>query len=229
MSHHINLTRIKGVANALAEFRNDIAFVGGAAVSLYIDDPERAETRPTDDIDILVEIASYAAYTQLQEKLATLGFTIDAEAKVTCRFKYHGLTVDIMPTNGEILGLKNDWHQKGFAELEIYRLENSPDIQILPIGYFIASKLEAFGDRGGRDGRTSKDFEDIVFVMDNRKHIWEELAALTGDPASYIKEEFTGLLSTAHIEEWISGHLEPGTAGPRCQMIIKGMKTVITQ
>lgn len=227
MSHHINLTRIKGVANALTEFKDEIAFVGGAAVSLYVDNPEQTETRPTDDIDVLVEIASYGAYVQLQEKLTTLGFSVDAEAKVTCRFKYDGLTVDIMPTNGEILGLKNDWHRKGFAELETYHLDHSPDIQILPIGYFIASKLEAFNDRGGGDGRTSKDFEDIVFVIDNRQNFWEEMSALTGDLASYIKEEFSKLLSTSHIEEWISGHLEPGTADARCQKIINGMKSVI--
>lgn len=47
MSHHINLTRIKGVANALSDLKDEIAFVGGATVSLYADTPEYIEVRPS--------------------------------------------------------------------------------------------------------------------------------------------------------------------------------------
>ncbi len=37
---------------------------------------------------------------------------------------------------------------------------------------FLATKFEAFKDRGG-DYRTSHDFEDIVYVLDNRTTIVE--------------------------------------------------------
>ncbi len=225
MSHHINLTRIKGVAHALSELKDEIAFVGGATVSLYTDHPEQTDTRPTDDIDVLVEIATYTAYTRLQAKLAGLGFAIDVEAKITCRYKYQGLTVDIMPIEGKVLGFKNQWYKDGFENLQTYHTDQATDIRIFPVAYFIASKLEAFNDRGNSDGRTSKDFEDIIFVLDNRSSIWEDLL-LYERVKEYIKNEFAKLLSLPHINEWISAHLDPATSGARTNRIMEGMKMI---
>ncbi|HTM66044.1 MAG TPA: nucleotidyl transferase AbiEii/AbiGii toxin family protein [Flavipsychrobacter sp.] len=152
MSHHINLIRIKGVASALVELKDDIAFVGGATVSLYADHPEQTDTRPTDDIDVLVEIATYSAYTKLQERLRVLGFALDTEAKITCRYKYQGLIVDIMPTEEEVLGFKSRWYKEGFKHLQTYTSEHGIQIRIFPVAYFIASKLDAFNDRSSGDG-----------------------------------------------------------------------------
>lgn len=53
MSHHINITRIKAVNNALEKLRDKVVFVGGATVSLYADSAAE-EIRPTEDIDIVV-------------------------------------------------------------------------------------------------------------------------------------------------------------------------------
>lgn len=55
MSHHINITRIKSVYNALGDLKDKVVFVGGATVSLYADSVSE-EIRPTEDIDIIVEI-----------------------------------------------------------------------------------------------------------------------------------------------------------------------------
>lgn len=52
MSNHlINLDGVRIVATALAELNEKVAFVGGATVGLYADDPAAAEPRPTDDIN----------------------------------------------------------------------------------------------------------------------------------------------------------------------------------
>jgi len=73
MSHHANVTRIKAVSNALGPLKNDVVFVGGATVSLYAD--RRAiEIRPTDDVDIVVEIATRVEYAELEEQLRKMGF-----------------------------------------------------------------------------------------------------------------------------------------------------------
>jgi hypothetical protein len=55
MSHQINLLRIKAVHDALGSLRDDVVFVGGAIVSLYAE-RKAEELRPTDDIDILIEL-----------------------------------------------------------------------------------------------------------------------------------------------------------------------------
>ncbi len=55
MSHHTNTIRIKAVAKALDDLNKKIVFVGGATISLY---PDRQvfEVRPTDDVDVIIEI-----------------------------------------------------------------------------------------------------------------------------------------------------------------------------
>jgi len=55
-----NLIRIKSVHQALKGLEQDYVFVGGATVFLYATNPGlTAEIRPTDDVDIVVELASY--------------------------------------------------------------------------------------------------------------------------------------------------------------------------
>lgn len=68
MSHYQNITSIKAVHQALEEFANNILFVGGATVSLYSDRPF-GEIRPTDDVDILIELVDYTGFTQVEEQL----------------------------------------------------------------------------------------------------------------------------------------------------------------
>lgn len=47
---------IEIVAQALGSFVDEVAFVGGAAASFYID-PNSVELRPTDDVDCVIEIS----------------------------------------------------------------------------------------------------------------------------------------------------------------------------
>jgi hypothetical protein len=61
MSHQTNITRIRAVNNALGELRKEVVLVGGATVSLYAD-RVAPEVRPTDDVDILLEIATRAQF-----------------------------------------------------------------------------------------------------------------------------------------------------------------------
>lgn len=227
MSHHTNIVRIKGVYNALAELNETIVFVGGATVSLYADKPDQTDVRPTDDIDVLIEIGSYGEYVKIQERLASLGFHIDPESKVTCRYKYQGLTVDIMPTDEGVLGFSNRWYKKGFSNITSYQIDERTQVNVFSSPYFIASKLEAFKGRGNNDGRTSQDFEDIVFILDNRKAIWQELNEAKQDLKKYLKEEWSRLLKNRNIDEWLSAHLEYETAAARTRIILKELKELV--
>lgn len=112
MSHHANITRIKAVSNALGPLKNEVVFVGGATVSLYAD--RRAiEVRPTDDVDIVVEIATRYEYAQLEEQLRTMGFQNDITATFVGRYLLPGIIVDVMPTDETILGFSNIWYEGG--------------------------------------------------------------------------------------------------------------------
>jgi predicted nucleotidyltransferase len=228
MSHHINLIRIKGVHHALLPLNEKIVFVGGATVSLYADKPEQADVRPTNDIDVLVEVGSYAGYVKIQQQLAALGFEIDRISNVTCRYLYEGLVVDVMPTDENALGFSNRWYRDGFANLTQYSLDTNTNVNIFTSPYFLASKMEAFIGHGKNDGRTSRDFEDIVFLLDNRSTIWKELQQTTNDLRIFLQDEIRVLLANKNIEEWISAHLEYETAAARGRMILNNMKTFVS-
>lgn len=68
MSDRDNIVRIKVVHAALEELGPFVVYVGGATVSLY-KDRIVSETRVTDDVDIVVEIAAYTEFAEIEEKL----------------------------------------------------------------------------------------------------------------------------------------------------------------
>lgn len=175
MSIRENITRIKAVNDALEELPREVVFVGGATVALYADRPA-TEARPTDDVDILVELMHHKD--------------------------------DVMPTGENALGFSNLWYEAGYKTAMVHAIREGYDIRIFQGPYFIASKFEAFNNRGGGDGRFSSDFEDIVFVLNNRTTIWKEMHEADEAVRNYLKSQFEKLLENEYIDEWISSHLE---------------------
>ena len=200
-------TRIKAVYNALDDLQDKVVFVGGAVVALYADrvvlDP-----RPTDDIDVIVEMLNYRDHAALEQKLHQKGFVNDQDSGIACRYKVQGITVDIMPTTDRSFGFDSMWYEPGFEKAIAIALDDKHTIRILSAPYYLATKLEAFRDRGHGDGRTSQDFEDIVFILNNRSSIWSEIDQADTEVRSYIFSEFTQLLSEPHLEEWIYSHAD---------------------
>lgn len=210
MSHHKNIVRIKAVYNNLSDLKDKVVFVGGATTSLYAD-RQTLEVRPTDDVDVIIELINYNERAKLEEKLRTIGFQHDMESTVVCRFKIQGIIVDIMPTTSDSIGFSNRWYPEGFKQAEEYKIDDNNIVKILSSTYFIATKLEAFKGRGNGDGRTSQDFEDIVYVLENRQTIWEELNNTTGEIRNYLINEFKQLKNNVNLFEWIDSHVEYGS------------------
>lgn len=206
MSHQVNLTRIKAVSNSLGPLKNDVVFVGGATVSLYAD-RATIETRPTEDVDIVVEIATLYEYTSLEEQLRKMGFQNDLTGAFLGRFLISGLIVDVMPISEDVLGFSNVWYEGGFKNAINYNIDEFHVVKIFSAPYFIASKLQAFKNRGNNDGRLSTDFEDIVYVLENRSTIWREMKAADEGVRKFLLSEFTELYNHRYIEEWIDANV----------------------
>lgn len=183
-----NLVRLQAVAQALGPLRERVVFVGGATVNLYAAAPlGTPEPRVTDDVDCIVEVAPQAAFYRLEEELRALGFTNDIESGVICRWRVGQLVVDIMPTEGDILGFSNPWYPEGFAHAIDYQLPDRTTIRILSPVYFLATKLVALRDRGWEDLRLSQALEDLVHVVDNRPQLIQEVAAADEGVRNYIQ------------------------------------------
>ncbi len=224
MSHEINIDRIKKLHNALGELRNQVVFVGGATVSLYAD-RAAPEVRETKDVDIVIQIGSLLDYHEIEKKLWELGFQNDTDSGVLCRYLFLDMIVDVMPTEG-ILGFSNKWYAKGFEVAEDKTIDDECKIKIFTPPYFIASKIEAFKSRGNNDGRMSHDFEDIVFILENRSSIWKEMNDTEAHLKDYLVNEFTNLNKNQHIEEWIGSH-SSFYSPPSVYFIIEDMKNFI--
>jgi predicted nucleotidyltransferase len=205
MSHGVNITRIKAVNNALGDLRDKVVFIGGATVSLYADRMAE-EARPTDDVDVLVEIGTRWDFAALEEQLRKIGFKNDTSSKFLGRYLLPGFILDVMPIDEKILGFSNVWYAEGFKNSIAYTIDDQHDVRIFTPPYFIASKIEAFKNRGKNDGRSSKDFEDIVFVLENRRAIWKEMNETERKLKEYLIEEFSRLKNNPYIEEWIASH-----------------------
>lgn len=207
MNDHVNIVRVKAVHRALYELKDNIVFVGGATVALYAT-RKTNEVRPTDDVDILVEVYTRKDYAAIEEQLRKMGFENDTTAKFIGRYKLQGIIIDVMPLNEDVLGFSNKWYAEGYANAIDHVIDESCTVKIFTAPYFIASKLEAFKSRGKNeagdyDGRTSTDFEDLVYVMENRNTLWKEMATAPALLLNYLKTEFKTLLNNPYIEEWV--------------------------
>ncbi len=168
--YETNIGLLIAVAEAIGEYRSQFVFVGGAIAGLLVTSQTLLNIRPTDDIDIIVETTTYGKYTDLVESLRELGFKHDMNGPL-CRFTINGIKVDIMPTEGSVLGFNNKWYPLAIKTATKYLLPNSLAIRLINAPLFICTKLEAFADRGKRDFLTSHDIEDVIAIINGRPEL----------------------------------------------------------
>ena len=220
----INIAVVAEVAKALKELKDQMVFVGGAVVSLYADDPAADEIRPTSDIDMTIKLMNFKKWTEVQERLAVLGFYPDPFGHSICSYKYKDIPVDIISATDSPLGPSNRWYQIGFDDLKIIEVEGEM-IQILSAPCYLATKFDAFNNRG-TDYRTSHDFEDIIYVLDNRTSIVEETVMAHPEIITFLKQEIRNILENSNWDEIISAHLHPLVLAERQPIVLDKMRKI---
>lgn len=223
----INRGVIKKIAQALGEINDQVVYVGGAVVSLYINDTAADDVRPTKDIDISMSLVTLGELEAMRERLTAKGFIQTAEDDVICRFRYDDVQVDVMNTSELGWAPANPWFASGFLHKELVEVENQ-DIQILPLAYFLASKFSAYEGRGNNEPRTSQDFEDIVYILDNRMDLVEQIRAAKTDVKPFLKQQFKDILSDGVKQEAIAANLFYETRTARLKMILEKVNQIVT-
>lgn len=222
----INKAVIRKIALALGSLNDQVVYVGGATVSFYSNDPAAEDVRPTKDVDISLSIATLGELENIREELTLKGFKQNAEDNVICRFRYEDIKVDVMNTKAVGWAPANPWFAPGFAKRETVAVEDQK-VQILPLPYFLASKFTAFNDRGTKDPRTSHDLEDIVYVLDNRTDIVEQLTKAPADVKPFLSKQLQNILQDSVMKEAVYGNLFYETRGERYQRIIECIKQIV--
>jgi hypothetical protein len=207
-----NRQQLEAAARVLRPILDDLVFLGGCTTGLFLTDPAVAGLRPTKDVDTITEVASYAEYAMLSERLRELGLTEDTrEGAPLCRWRHGALIIDVMPTSEEILGFANRWYTPALDSAGSMQISDLRLRVITPV-YFLATKLEAFRARGGEDVRGSHDLEDVVTVIDGRAEIIAEVRSAPGDVRTFIASEFQQLLAARAFVDALRGFLLPDDA-----------------
>ena len=207
-----NRQLLEAAARVLRPLLDDLVFLGGCATGLFLTDPASAGLRPTKDVDTIAEVASYAEYAKLSQRLRELGLIEDTrEGAPLCRWRHGQLIIDVMPTSEEVLGFTNRWYTPALGSAGSMQVSDLQLRVITPV-YFLATKLEAFLARGGGDVSGSHDLEDVVTVIDGRAEIITEVRSAPADVRTFIAWEFQQLLAVRAFVDALPGFLLPDAA-----------------
>lgn len=196
------------VATGLGPLADELVFVGGHVPELVITDPGATRVRPTDDVDAISAVMGRSEYHRLAEQLRGLGFVEDTTPGAPiCRWRLGSDLVDVMPAEGEIMGFRNRWYDLGIRTSQRYELSADLIIRIVTAPVFLATKWEAFVDRGAGDWYGSHDIEDIVAVVAGRRELYQEISAADLDLRNYVAEKTRGFLASGAAQDVIAGAL----------------------
>ena len=94
---------------------------------------------------------------------------------------------------------------------------------------FLATKLEAFGQRGNSDPIGSRDIEDIISVVDGRPELLDQLPAAAPPVRPFIREALTPLEATMAFRNAVLGYLPHSPKGQQRYVSIIQRFESITQ
>jgi predicted nucleotidyltransferase len=132
-------------ADSLGPLVDEVVFLGGASLGLWLSDPGAAEPRVTVDVDVVVVVAGYGGYQALGDRLRERGFVEDSASGVICRWRHRsGTILDVMPTDDSVLGFSNRWYSEAFDTAVLIDLPDGRAIRAAAPAYLVATKIEAF-------------------------------------------------------------------------------------
>jgi hypothetical protein len=223
-----NLAKVELIANALGPLRDRLVFVGGCAAGLLLTDSAAAPARVTYDVDLVAQVAALAGYHRLEKDFVRLGFVRDLSADAPiCRWRYNNLEVDLMPTETSILGFANRWYPLVVETAESLMLPSGNMIRLITAPAFLATKFEAFANRGKGDLLGSHDLEDIINVMDGRPELVEEIANMSTELRRYIETNCAALLEAPNFIDVLPGLIFPDESlVERVSMLVGRIKLI---
>lgn len=204
------------VAARLGPLRERMVFVGGAARGFLVTDPAVEGPRPTDDVDLIVEVSPHSEYGRLEGALRAHGFSNDMrEGAPLCRFVHGDLTIDVMPTQPETLGFSNPWYPHALrtaTPIELHAAGQSPlTVRVISAPSFLATKLVSYAARGEGDPY-HHDLEDLVAIANGRESLVEEVEREPEELRRYVATALTRLFDEESLEDVVPGHLAGDSA-----------------
>ena len=117
------------------------------------------------------------------------------------------MQLDLVPVDERVLGFANRWYRAGFKAAVSSPLGGGLVLRHLSAPYFLATKFEAFKDRGQNDVYLSHDLEDILTVIEGRARMAPELAATPADVRAHVVTSVGELLGHPDFRNALPGLL----------------------
>ncbi len=210
MTKSPNLEALAKVIPHLNRVGIPYAFLGGAIVELLITESPVMSIRPTKDVDAIIVATTNAKFAAVEAQLRAEGFKHDhSEEAPICRWIIDGVKVDLMPSEEVIFGMKSRWFKEAVETAIDIPMEGTLVAKVIAAPYFLATKIEAFRDRGKGDFIMSTDLEDIVVVVNGRPELANEIAQVTPALRDYLIAAIKEFLRNTNFVEALSGHMPP--------------------
>jgi hypothetical protein len=217
-----NLNSLILIASRLDELCNEVTFVGGCITGLLITDKAAPDVRFTVDVDCIINVVTKHEYHSLSEKLRNKGFKeMSSGNHPICRWDCDGVLIDVMPTDKSVLGFSNRWYKDAQSNATNQTINDSKIIRVISAPYFLATKLEAFKDRGKQDFLLSHDLEDIIAVIDGRPEIVSDVSNTANNLKEYLSTEFNILINNVQYMQALPGHLNYSSESERRKKIVE--------
>jgi predicted nucleotidyltransferase len=210
----VSIALLELAAAALSDLVEQVVFVGGATVGLWITDPAAPPPRPTKDVDVIVDADSRTKFAEFEQRLREHRFHEDIYSGIICRWLHADgqLMLDAMPTDASILGFANRWQSESMPHAVVRKLPSGAKIAAVSPPFLLATKLEAFAGRGKGDYLGSRDFADIVSLVDGRAELVDELANSPAVLRVYIADELARHRRDPRFLDGVHGGLPPDDA-----------------
>ncbi len=216
---------VERVASLLAPVLDQLVLVGGCATAFLVPPPNDRVLRATDDVDYIVPAFSYGEFADWENRLRELGFAECREDGVICRWMVGGTRVDFMPVNGRDLGFNNRWYEEAVRAPWIFPLGNGLEVKVVNVPVFLATKFDAFCDRGGGDFVGNSDIEDVMTVLAYRQDSADFVAAACPELRRYLSEQAKQLLGRPDIQDIIANCFDANNQAmvPRVRRVLEDM------
>ena len=161
---------------------------------------------------------------QLRDRLASKKIYPAPTESVLYRYTYEDILIDFIPFEETPLGPTNRWLKPGFQRAYPVTIGKTK-IKILPVSMYLATKWEAFKNRGG-DLRLSHDFEDIIYVIDNNSALIEDVSNGDKDVRDFLKDMSMEILSNSSRDEIIECHLNQSNTEERRELVVEKLRQI---
>lgn len=213
-----NVALVERVVEALGSLCDSLVLVGGCATGLLVTNTRAQRIRATADVDLVVEVTTIHDYHQAERAFAARGFRHDtSDGAPICRWRRTGVIVDLLPSQPGVLAFHNRWYPVAVVSAQRLELPGGRLIRVIAAPAFIATKLEAFHDRGNRDFTASHDLEDIITVIDGRATLVDEVLVADAELRQYLAQQFAALLASRDFVDCLPGHL-PGDSASQARL-----------